>query len=370
MAARVVELATSTYAGFNRQHLTEMLAEHHGIVLSRPTVHRILATAGVAPIRHRRPARHRQRRDRYPREGMLLQVDGSRHDWLEGRGPYLTLIGGIDDATGLVPWACFREQEDSQGYFQLFREVVRRRGIPMAVYSDQHSIFYSVKKAPTLEEQLTGRRTPTQVGRLLEELGTRWIRARSPQAKGRVERLWGTFQDRLTSELRLAGASTQEEASVVLERYLARHNRRFTVPPADPTPALAALAQGKVSPRRLLLQVPAPRRQRQHRPAWSSRHGHPSQPTADQLRPLPRRPPSALRRNPPRLPQRHPARLRLSTPLSPAQHTKPSVWPRPLRSGAPAGSRSALSCPLLRPTLEASPQPSLAPVNRPESRNC
>jgi len=237
LAARVVELATSTYAGFNRQHLTEMLAEAHGIVLSRPTVHRILAEAGVASVRHRRPPRHRQRRDRYPREGMLLQVDGSRHDWLEGRGPYLTLIGGIDDATGLVPWACFREQEDAQGYSQLFREVVRRRGIPMAVYSDQHSIFYSTKKAPTLEEQLTGRRTPTQVGRLLEELGVRWIRARSPQAKGRVERLWGTFQDRLTSELRLAGASTPEQANVVLERYLSRHNRRFTVPPADPAPA-------------------------------------------------------------------------------------------------------------------------------------
>jgi transposase len=245
VAARVVELATSTYAGFNRQHLTEMLAEHHGIVLSRPTVHRILSVAGVASVRHRRPARHRQRRDRYPREGMLLQVDGSRHDWLEGRGPYLTLIGGIDDATGLVPWACFREHEDAQGYFQLFREVVRRRGIPMAVYSDQHSIFYSTKKTPTLEEQLTGRRTPTQVGRLLEELGVRWIRARSPQAKGRVERLWGTFQDRLTSELRLAGASTQEQASVVLERYLSRHNRRFTVPPADPTPAWLTWPTGR-----------------------------------------------------------------------------------------------------------------------------
>ena len=148
MSARVVELATSTYAGFNRQHLTEMLAEHHGIFLSRPTVHRILSVAGVASVRHRRPARHRQRRDRYPREGMLLQVDGSRHDWLEGRGPHLTLIGGIDDATGLVPWACFREQEDAQGYFQLFREVVRRRGIPMAVYSDQHSIFYTTTEDP------------------------------------------------------------------------------------------------------------------------------------------------------------------------------------------------------------------------------
>ena len=214
-----------------------MLAEHHGISSPAP-VHRILSAAGVASVRHRRPARHRQRRDRYPREGMLLQVDGSRHDWLEGRGPYLTLIGGIDDATGLVPWGCFWEQEDAQGYFQLFREVVRRRGIPMAVYSDQHSIFYSTRKTPTLEEQLTGRRTPTQVGRLLEELGARWIRARSPQAKGRVERLWGTFQDRLTSELRCwclhPGAG--QRGPRASPRPL-RHNRRFTVPPADPTPA-------------------------------------------------------------------------------------------------------------------------------------
>ena len=100
-------------------------------------MHRILANAGVAPVRKRRAPRHRRRRERMPREGMLLQIDASRHDWLEGRGPWLSLVGGIDDATGLVPWASFREHEDAQGYFQLLREVVRRRGIPMAVYSDQ-----------------------------------------------------------------------------------------------------------------------------------------------------------------------------------------------------------------------------------------
>src|SRR5438105_3617528 len=156
LAARVVELATSTYAGFNREHLTEMLATQEDIHLSRPSVHRILARAGVAPARKRRAPRHRRRRERMPQEGMLLQVDGSRHDWLEGRGPYLTLLGGIDDATGVVPWACFREQEDAHGYFQLLREVVRRRGIPLALYSDRHSIFFVTKKAAlSLEEQLS-----------------------------------------------------------------------------------------------------------------------------------------------------------------------------------------------------------------------
>jgi transposase len=103
--ARVVQLATTKYLGFNQHHLTEMLAEHEGMHLSRPCVHRILKAAGVAAPRKRRPPRHRRRRDRYPRAGMLLQIDGSRHDWLEGRGPFLSLVGGIDDATGLVPWA-------------------------------------------------------------------------------------------------------------------------------------------------------------------------------------------------------------------------------------------------------------------------
>jgi transposase len=209
LAPRVVELATTTYAGFNQHHFTEMLAEHEGLTLSRSTVRRILTEAGVPAPHRRRPPRHRQRRDRYPREGMLLQVDGSRHDWLEGRGPYLSLVGAIDDATGLVPSACFREQEDAQGYFTVMRQVVQRHGIPYALYSDQHSIFMVGKGNPTLEEQLTGSRRPTQFGRLLDELGVRLILARSPQAKGRVERLWGTFQDRLTSELRLAGAASR-----------------------------------------------------------------------------------------------------------------------------------------------------------------
>ena len=238
LASRVVELAKRKYVGFNQHHLTEMLAEVEGVHLSRPTIHRILKAAGIAAPRRRRPPRHRQRRDRFPREGMLLQVDASRHDWLEGRGPWLSLVGGIDDATGRVPWACFHDREDAFGYFQLLREVVRRHGIPLSLYSDRHSIFVQTEdRELTLEEQLAGRRHPTQFGRLLEELGVHLILARSPQAKGRVERLWGTFQDRLSSELRLAGACTQEQADQVLSRYLPRHNRRFTVSAQDPIPA-------------------------------------------------------------------------------------------------------------------------------------
>jgi transposase len=238
LAARVVELAKRKYAGFNQHHLTEMLAEVEGVQLSRPTIHRVLKAAGIAAPRRRRPPRHRQRRDRYPREGMLLQVDASRHDWLEGRGPWLSLVGGIDDATGRVPWACFHTREDGFGYFQLLREVVHRYGIPLSLYADRHSIFIQTDaRELTLEEQLEGQRRPTQFGRLLKELGVQLILARSPQAKGRVERLWGTFQDRLCSELRLAGACTQEQADQVLGRYLPRHNRRFMVAAQDPVPA-------------------------------------------------------------------------------------------------------------------------------------
>jgi hypothetical protein len=166
---------------------------------------------------------------------MLIQVDGSQHDWLEGRGPELTLIGSIEDATGKVLFALFREEEDAQGYFLLLWEIVRRKGIPLAIYHDRHGIFErSALAGPgSLEEQLWGEEPTTQFGRLLRELAIESIAARSPQAKGRVERLFGTFQDRLVSELRLAGAKTLQEANRVLKAFLPRFNRKFAVPAAE-----------------------------------------------------------------------------------------------------------------------------------------
>jgi len=249
VAERLLDLAREKYRGFNHQHLTEMLAEEEGILLSRPTVRRILLEAGLTSPRPRRAPKHRRRRDRAPQEGFMLQLDASRHDWLEGRGPYLSLVGGIDDATGKVPWACFRDQEDAQGYFLLMRETVVRHGIPMSAYADRHSIFFQGKEAKleklSLEEQLAGRREPTQFGRLLNELGVQLIHALSPQAKGRIERLWGTFQDRLASELRLAGASTADQANQVLWRFLPKHNRRFSVAAQDTRPAWVEWEKGR-----------------------------------------------------------------------------------------------------------------------------
>jgi len=232
---RVLELAQSTYAGCNTEHFTELLAEREGIAVSRSAVRLILLRAGLSSPRKRRPPKHRSRRERYPREGMLLQIDGSRDDWLEGRGPYLSLIGAIDDATGKVPYALFRDEEDAQGYTLLLRHIVEGQGIPEALYHDGHGIFQRSRKEPeTLEEQFARRRKPTQFGRMMEELAIISITSLSPQAKGRIERLWGTFQDRLKSELRIAGAKTIEEANPVLWDFLPRFNQRFAVAAREP----------------------------------------------------------------------------------------------------------------------------------------
>lgn len=231
---RVKELAEGRYAGFNHTHLTELLAEREGIGLSRSTVRRILLAAGLRSPRPRRASRRYSRRERYPQEGMLLQVDGSRHDWLQGRGPRLTLVGGVDDATGKVPAAVFREQEDAQGYLLMLREIIERHGVPAVLYSDRHGIFQRSPKEPeSLAEQLRGKRDPTQFARALEELGIGLVLAHTPQAKGRIERVWGAFQDRLVSELRLAGVATIEQANAALADFLPRYNARFAVPAAQ-----------------------------------------------------------------------------------------------------------------------------------------
>lgn len=229
----VLRLARTTYQDYNDQHFTEELVEQHGIIVSRSTVRRIRRQAGLASPRQRRAPRHRRRRERYPQTGMLLQIDGSDHDWLEGRGPRLTLIAAIDDATNEVPYALFREQEDAAGYFLLLRQIAESHGLPLALYADRHTIFQSPAEA-TIDQQLRGETPQSQFGRLLTELSIQLIAARSPQAKGRIERLFGTFQDRLVKALRQAGATSLPEANIVLAQFLLAFNRRFSKPAAQP----------------------------------------------------------------------------------------------------------------------------------------
>jgi transposase len=227
---RIVELAREVYVGFNDCHLTDKLVEVEKIEVSRETVRRLLRAEGLQSPQKRRARKYRSRRERKAQMGMMLLTDASREDWLEGRGPALTLIGYQDDATSRVVAARFQlEYEDTLGYMRRLREVVDEQGIPLSLYRDQHGTFQRNDEHWTIEEQLAGRQTPTQMGRVLEELGIESIRALSPQAKGRIERMWKTFQDRLGSELRLDGAKTLDEANVVLERFVGEYNRKFGV---------------------------------------------------------------------------------------------------------------------------------------------
>jgi hypothetical protein len=234
IADAVVAQYRGRYTGTNVQHFTELLAEREGIDLSVATVRRQLKAAGVKTPSTRRVPKHRSRRERMPAEGMLLQIDASPFRWLGPQGPRWSLVGAIDDATGDPVAAVFRDQEDAAGYMELLRQVVQRRGIPAAVYRDRHMIFEVSKRVrSTLEEDFAGAAFPTQVGRLFAELGVESIPAYSPQAKGRVERSWRTQQDRLVTELRLAGIQTLEEANAFLPSYLERYRARFALPPAS-----------------------------------------------------------------------------------------------------------------------------------------
>jgi transposase len=245
LRAKVLRLWRQRYRGFNDTHFTEKLQAREGIDVSRQTVRRWLREAGERPARPRRARRHRSRRDRKPQAGQMLLWDGSRHAWLEERGPMLCLMGAIDDATGeLLPGAHFVEQECSAGYLRVLREVVAAHGIPLSIYMDRHGSLRRNDDYWTLEEELRGEQDPTQVGRALRALDIEMLFALSPQAKGRVERLWGTLQDRLVSELRLANACTAQQANAVLEKYRAEFNARFARAPADAEPAWRRLRAG------------------------------------------------------------------------------------------------------------------------------
>ena len=192
-----------------------------------------------------------------PREGMLIQVDGSYHRWLGKDGPQFTLLLAIDDATGIVVNSLFCELENTHSYFSLLDGLIRRCGIPIALYSDRHAVF---KYTPPSEAA----GAPTQFSRAMDELGVQLIFAQSPQAKGRVERAAGTFQDRLVTELRLAGATTIDDANRVLEGFLPRFNGRFKVPARESEAAYRAVDEGVASGSCSVLQVPAQSRQGQH----------------------------------------------------------------------------------------------------------
>jgi transposase len=245
LRTRIRVLVADRYRDVNRAHLAELLDEREGITIPVRTLRRILDESAQPVPRPHRPPRHRSRRPRMERAGQLLQADGSKHRWCGPDLPFATLVGAIDDATSMVTGLTFRAQEDAAGYLEVLTQTSRGPGLPWTFYTDHHGIFErDPRVAPTMLEQLAGERERTQVGRALLVAGIGWLPASSPEAKGRVERLWGTAQDRLVTELRLEGITTIAGANAYLPGWLIRHNARFAVPAADPVSAWRAWPEG------------------------------------------------------------------------------------------------------------------------------
>jgi DNA-binding transcriptional ArsR family regulator len=241
----VIKLARERYQGLNDTHLTEKLKEKEKIALSRALVRTILRQAGIAAVRKRGVKRHYKRRQRKAQEGELLLWDGSSHRWFgEGQGQW-SLMAVIDDATGALLAGVFALEEDAQSYLICLRRIVLEKGIPLALYMDCHGIFRRNDDHWSLEEQLAAEQRPTQVGQALRGLGIKAIFALSPQAKGRVERLFNTLQDRLVQELRLAGISTPQDATLFVNGpFKTDFNARFAKPARESQGAWRALSQG------------------------------------------------------------------------------------------------------------------------------
>ena len=216
----------------NDHHIADLLAEEK-IEVSPASVRRVRQELKLPPKRRRRPSQHRRRRPRKARRGELVLIDGSPFQWFDEAGPPWSLMGAIDDATSEILHLTLRPTEDLHGYVSLLHGVIRTQGVPLCLYGDRSGILVRSDKHWTLAEELRGEQDPTQFGRMLVELGVRFIPARSPQAKGRIERLWATLQDRLAAELRLHGITTLEGALAYLPKFIAAHNRRRAVAPAE-----------------------------------------------------------------------------------------------------------------------------------------
>jgi transposase len=227
---KILGLYRSKYERFGPTLACEKLLERDKVRISRETLRKWLMEEGLWH-KNRKSVHHRQWRERKSHCGQMVQMDGSHHDWLEGRGPKMVLIGYIDDATSRV-YGRFYEYEGTMPAMDSFKRYVKNYGIPASIYLDRHAA-YKNKAEASIEEQLAGEEPLSEFERVLKELGVEAIHANTPEAKGRVERLFRTLQDRLVKELRLQGARTLEEANGCLEEYLPGFNKRFSVVAAE-----------------------------------------------------------------------------------------------------------------------------------------
>lgn len=230
---RVLKAYRKKYRDFGPTLAAEKLLELDGFRVSRETLRQWLLSAGLWTKR-RKHRGHRRWRTRKECFGEMVQMDGSHHAWLEDRGPQLVLMGYSDDATGIVHGQ-FYDYEGTLPALDSFKRYVRKYGLPLSIYLDKHTTYKSSRKL-TVEEELDGLSRPlSQFERALDELGVEVIHAHSPQAKGRIERLFGVLQDRLVKEMRLRGIKTRDEANAFLREYLPVYNRKFRVIPANKT---------------------------------------------------------------------------------------------------------------------------------------
>lgn len=243
LRTQVLALASERYEGFGPTLLGEYLAREHAVAVSVETLRQWLIQAGHWKTRAQRHTIHRAR-NRRPRFGELAQIDGSPHDWLEGRGPRCTMIVFIDDATSKVLYAKLVPAETTQAYFDGVAEHLASHGRPLAYYSDRHSIFRVNLDAANP--------APTQFQRAMQTLGIELICAHSPQAKGRVERVHQTFQDRFTKALRVSDICDIDAANALLQTYLVDHNARFAKLPLEPEDAHRPLTGSAAELRRTL----------------------------------------------------------------------------------------------------------------------
>ncbi len=223
---KVLELFKTKYPDFGPTLASEKLFERDKIKVNDETL-RLWLVENNIPYKKRKKRPHRQWRERKHRFGQMVQMDGSEHAWLEGRGPYCVFMGYIDDATG-IPFGRFYKYEGTIPAMDSFKHYIKKYGIPLSVYLDKHTTYKSTGK-PSVEDELNNTMPLSQFERALKELGVEVIHANSPQAKGRVERLFETFQDRLIKELRLEGSRTIDEANKVSERFLSGYAKRFGV---------------------------------------------------------------------------------------------------------------------------------------------
>ncbi len=223
---RIISLFKDKYPDFGPTLASEKLFERDKLKVNDETLRLWLIDEGI-PYKKRKKRPHRQWRERKHHFGQMVQMDGSHHAWLEDRGPKCVFMGYIDDATG-TPFGRFYKYEGTIPAMDSFKRYIKKYGIPISVYLDKHSTYKSTGK-PSMEDELNNIVPLSQFERALKELGVDVIHANSPQAKGRVERLFNTFQDRLTKELRLEDSRTIEDANKVAERFLPAYAKRFSV---------------------------------------------------------------------------------------------------------------------------------------------